>query len=148
MPLSPPPLTALSRWTSPPGTLTRSLIVHGRLPSSGLQMIMAVRRYITGRHLLTLMILTLFTNLFSLALPIFSMQVFDRVLTSGSLSTLVLLVLLMSSIVGCQAIVDGARAVMLSRVAFNAERRAITATLDGFHSIGGASEQADLGESD
>src|SRR5689334_15362463 len=108
--------TVLSKWTSPRGILTRLLIMDAHLPSSGVQMITTVRRYVTGRHLLTLIILTLFTNLFSLSLPVFSMQVFDRVLISGSLSTLALLVVVMSSIVACQAVVDGARAVMLSRV--------------------------------
>ena len=122
--------------------------MHLCLPATGLQVVAAVRRCVTGRQLLTLIILTLFTNLFSLALPVFSMQVFDRVLTSGSLSTLALLALVISSIVACQAFVDGARAVMLSRVAFNAERRAIAATLDGFHSAAAGSEQLDLGDSD
>jgi ATP-binding cassette subfamily C protein len=122
--------------------------MHGRLPWNGVEMITTVRRYVTGQHLLTLVVLTLFTNLFSLALPVFSMQVFDRVLTSGSLSTLALLVVVMSSIVASQAVVDGARAVMLSRLAFNAERRAIAGTLEGFHSIAQGSEQVDVGESD
>src|SRR5436309_10098952 len=103
-------------------------MIHHRLPATGLHVVAAVRQCVTGRHLLTLMILTLFTNLFSLALPVFSMQVFDRVLTSGSLSTLALLVVVISLVVVSQVFVDGARAVMLSRVAFNAERRAIVAT--------------------
>jgi ATP-binding cassette subfamily C protein/ATP-binding cassette subfamily C exporter for protease/lipase/ATP-binding cassette subfamily C protein EexD len=96
-----------------------------RSPVSGSDLVRHARCYLSVSNAITLLALTLFVNLFSLALPLFSMQVFDRVLTSGSLSTLALLVLVIALIVVCQGIIDGARSVMLNRIALNGERRAL-----------------------
>ena len=81
--------------------------------------------------ILTLVVLTIFLNIFSLSLPLFSMQVFDRVLTTGSTATLSFLLLIVSCIVVFQALIDGARSVMLSRLTANMEKRAIIAGLEG-----------------
>ena len=88
-----------------------------------------IARYLSLSNAMTLLTLTLFVNGFGLALPLFSMQVFDRVLTSGSLSTLALLTLVIVAIVICQAFIDGSRTLMLNRIALKAERRALAAAI-------------------
>ena len=55
-------------------------------------------------------------NVLHLALPIYSMQVFNRVLTSGNLATLVLLTLLIIFLIACSIVIDGARSTILSRM--------------------------------
>lgn len=59
--------------------------------------------------------LSLALNVLHLALPIYSMQVFNRVLTSGNLATLVLLTLLIIFLIACSIVIDGARSIILSR---------------------------------
>ena len=72
-------------------------------------------------------------NLLYLALPIYSMQVFNRVLPSGSLSTLAALVALTSALLLASILLDGARSALLVRLANRLDlaiyRPAIAATL-------------------
>ncbi len=56
-------------------------------------------------------------NLLYLALPIYSMQVFNRVLPSASLSTLAALVALTSALLLASVLLDGARSALLVRLA-------------------------------
>ena len=55
--------------------------------------------------------------LFQLALPLFSMQIFDRVLPGDSLPTLITLSALMVGLLTSAALVDASRAVILTRLA-------------------------------
>lgn len=62
-------------------------------------------------------ILSGFFNIMQLALPLYSMQVFDRVVPTGHLATLALLMLVMLGLSGCSFAVDAARAILISRLA-------------------------------
>ena len=60
-------------------------------------------------------------NLFQLALPLYSMQIFDRVLPSDSLPTLVSLSLIMFGLTLSSTVIETARAMILSRLAYRAD---------------------------
>ena len=77
-----------------------------------------------------LLVLTFGSNFLSLVLPLFSMQIFDRVIPTANLSTLAWLGLIAISFLVCHLIVDGTRAAALSRIATCVEFRllAFTAT--------------------
>ena len=77
-----------------------------------------------------LLILTFGSNFLSLVLPLFSMQIFDRVIPTANLSTLAWLGLIAISFVVCHLVVDGTRAAALSRIAARVEAKllAFTAT--------------------
>ena len=62
-------------------------------------------------------IFSLFINLFLLAVPIYSLQVFDRVLSSQSLDTLVLLTVLILWMIFLYLTLDWARARLISNSA-------------------------------
>ena len=75
--------------------------------------------------------------LFQLALPLFSMQIFDRVLPADSLPTLVTLSLLMVGLLASSTVVDASRAMILTRVAGRVAeapyRRASNGAVSGNH---------------
>ena len=54
--------------------------------------------------------------LMQLGLPLYSMQIFDRVIPSNSLATLTALTLLMAALIVCNIILDGSRALILGRL--------------------------------
>jgi PrtD family type I secretion system ABC transporter len=56
-------------------------------------------------------------NFLQLVLPLYSMQIFDRVLPTGSLPTLTALSLLTVGMILCSVLIDGSRTAILSRVA-------------------------------
>ena len=56
-------------------------------------------------------------NILQLALPVYSMQIFDRVLVSGSLSTLALLTVMLVLATVCSSILDWVRGLLLSAAA-------------------------------
>ncbi len=68
-----------------------------------------------------LIALGLVSNLLALAAPIFSLQVFDRVLSSGSTDTLVLLAAIAAFLIVVYAIIEFLRARALSAIATNFE---------------------------
>lgn len=68
-------------------------------------------------------ILSGFFNAMQLALPVYSMQVFDRVVPTGHLATLASLMLVMLGLCCCSFAVDAARAVLMSRIASRLDRR-------------------------
>ena len=55
-------------------------------------------------------------NVLMLTGPLFMLQVYDRVLTSGSVPTLVVLVILMAALFLFQGVLDGIRARILLRI--------------------------------
>ena len=74
----------------------------------------AVRR--TGRSLMTsVFVFSIFVNLLMLVGPLFMLQVYDRVLASGSHETLLALFTLVAMLYGLMAILDFARGRLLAR---------------------------------
>ncbi|MCR8725865.1 type I secretion system permease/ATPase [Frigidibacter sp. ROC022] len=69
------------------------------------------------RNLLAVLVLTCATNLLVLAIPVYLFQISDRVLTSRSVDTLIMLTLVMIGAVILQAVLDGIRRMMLLRTA-------------------------------
>lgn len=67
--------------------------------------------------------LSLAVNLLVLAVPIYSMQVFDRVLSSRSLETLAALTVLVLGLLALQAALDHARGTLLRRAALGLDHR-------------------------
>lgn len=69
------------------------------------------------RNLAFVMVLTCATNLLILAIPIYLFQISDRVLTSRSLDTLIMLTVVIAGAVLLQAILDAVRRFILMRTA-------------------------------
>lgn len=67
-------------------------------------------------------VLSGFFNIMQLALPLYSMQVFDRVVPTGHLATLASLMLVMLGLSGCSFAVDAARAILMSRLASRVDK--------------------------
>jgi PrtD family type I secretion system ABC transporter len=67
--------------------------------------------------------LSLAMNLLVMASPLYMMQIFDRVLSSRSLDTLVMLTLIVSLAFAVQSLVDAIRSLMLSRIGAWLEER-------------------------
>ena len=69
-----------------------------------------------------------------IALPLYSMQIFDRVIPSGKLATLLYLSLIMFALIVCSVIVDGCRTEIFSRISMRIDlmlyKRACAAALD------------------
>ncbi|NNK77651.1 MAG: type I secretion system permease/ATPase, partial [Litoreibacter sp.] len=75
------------------------------------------------RNLGFVMILTCATNLLILAIPIYLFQISDRVLTSRSIDTLIMLTIVIAGAVILQAIFDAVRRFMLMRTAVEVAAR-------------------------
>lgn len=69
------------------------------------------------RGIVILSIFSLACGLFQLAVPLYSMQIYDRVLASGSRSTLVAISLIVGILILSGALLDAVRATMLVRIA-------------------------------
>lgn len=69
------------------------------------------------RNLWTVMAFTVATNVLVLAIPIYLFQISDRVLTSRSLDTLIMLTLVIAGAVILQAVLDALRRFILARTA-------------------------------
>jgi PrtD family type I secretion system ABC transporter len=74
------------------------------------------RRALT-RAILVVGIFSLGVNLLMLATPLYMLQIFDRVLSSSSVETLLLMSLILALALACQAAVDLSRGLILSRTA-------------------------------
>lgn len=77
--------------------------------------------------------LSFFINFFILTSPIYMMQIFDRVLVSGSLATLGMLTLITVLMVGAQAFFDLIRARLLARAGYVLEQDLGPRVLDKVH---------------
>ncbi len=75
------------------------------------------------RNIAFVMVLTCATNLLILAIPIYLFQISDRVLTSRSLDTLVMLTIVIAGAVLLQAILDAVRRFILMRTAVEVAAR-------------------------
>ena len=78
-------------------------------------------------------LLSFFINFFILATPIYMMQVFDRVLVSGNLNTLVMLTLITVVMIGAQTFFDQIRSKLLSRAGYLLEQDLGPKVLDRVH---------------
>jgi ATP-binding cassette subfamily C protein EexD len=76
----------------------------------------------TRRAAVMLVGFSLMLNLLQLALPIYSMQVYDRVLPSGSGATLLVLTVLVAALVMSGTLLDGLRSQILVRLANQLDR--------------------------
>ena len=74
--------------------------------------------------------LGIFTNVAVLTLPLYSMQVFDRVLTSRNLTTLVMVTLIAAFMLAVYAALDSLRAAILGRAAVATDRVLTEAAFD------------------
>ncbi len=94
------------------------IIMHaGRLESSsrsGLQLRAALFRY--RGALVVVVLLSAVVNLLMLTGPLFMLQIYDRVLTSRSEATLVMLLAIVVYLYGLKGLLDGLRGRILSRV--------------------------------
>ncbi|MFU1477071.1 type I secretion system permease/ATPase [Roseovarius sp. C7] len=72
---------------------------------------------VVRRNIAFVMVLTCATNLLVLAIPIYLFQISDRVLTSRSLDTLIMLTIVIGSAVVLQAVFDAVRRFILMRTA-------------------------------
>jgi len=110
-----------------------------------------VRRAVR-REMPLLVALSFLVNLLMLATSIYMLQVFDRVLSSGSVDTLIWLTVIVAVALGAYAVIDHARRKILSRAAAWTEdrlapavmRRAIAARLATGSAPAGAGEVADV----
>ncbi len=75
------------------------------------------------RNMFFVMILTCATNLLILAIPIYLFQISDRVLTSRSIDTLIMLTIVIAGAVILQAVFDAIRRFMLMRTAVEVAAR-------------------------
>src|SRR5947209_2967018 len=72
--------------------------------------------------LLSALFIGAFANLAALALPLYSIQVYDRVLTSRNLTTLVMVTSIVVFLIAVYAVLDGFRAVILNRASVGFDR--------------------------
>ncbi|MCX7558462.1 type I secretion system permease/ATPase [Sulfitobacter sp. F26204] len=95
--------------------------MNAEKPNRGYAELRAVRR--RSRVLLWFVgLFSLFANLLMLTGPMYMLQVYDRVLGSGSVETLVALSLLVVFLFGVLAIIDGARAHIMARIGMQFQR--------------------------
>ncbi len=73
------------------------------------------------RNLILVMFFTVFVNILVLAVPIYLFQMSDRVLTSRSLDTLVMLTVFVLGAIAAQVVLDATRRIVLMRTAVEAE---------------------------
>jgi ATP-binding cassette subfamily C protein len=105
------------------------------------------------RGALAAAVVGVFVNLLHLALPLYTIQIYDRVITSGSIDTLIALTVIVSILLGFQAVLDLLRqhifTILAARVAERLGRPTLEAAVEttlrhGTGAAGGA--MRDLGE--
>lgn len=103
---------------------------------------MKAAREATRRILLQAGFFSLFVNILMLTGPLYMLQIYDRVLSSSSMETLVMLTLLTFSMFAAMGALDFARGGLLSRAGVEFENRlkglTFDFTMDAAHSGGGA----------
>jgi ATP-binding cassette subfamily C protein len=82
----------------------------------------AVARRQLRPALLAALTLGVFANLAALAMPLYSIQIYDRVLTSHNLTTLVMVTLITGFVLAVHAGLDGLRAAILNRAGIGIDR--------------------------
>lgn len=85
-------------------------------PSAGVRTALEAALRQCRRAFVAAALFSIFINALLLVVPIYSLQVFDRVLGSRSLDTLYLLTFVAVTMLGFQALVDGVRMALLGRI--------------------------------
>ncbi|MFV0335321.1 MAG: type I secretion system permease/ATPase [Tropicimonas sp.] len=96
---------------------------HRRSDPERHEKMLASARNAVSRNMVVVFLLTLATNLLVLAIPIYLFQISDRVLTSRSVDTLVMLTAIIGGAVILQAVFDAIRRVILMRTAVEVATR-------------------------
>lgn len=96
---------------------------HKRISSEGFATAMNKGVSAVRRNMAFVMVLTLGTNILILAIPIYLFQVSDRVLTSRSVDTLVMLTIVIAGAVVVQSVLDALRRFILMRSAVEVAAR-------------------------
>jgi ATP-binding cassette, subfamily C, bacterial len=98
------------------------------------------------KYFATALAFSLAINLLYLASPLFMLQIYDRVISSGSMSTLVMLTLVLLVALGALAALDVVRARTLTRASIRLDRllsgRVVAATIEGVGRGGNVRSQA------
>src|SRR5262249_9967281 len=81
-------------------------------------------------------------NVLALASPLYMLQIYDRVLASGSTETLIALTVLILAIFAAMGLVDFCRTALLSRVGARLERQLAPEAFDHLLSVGQRNGQA------
>ena len=90
---------------------------HKRLESESFEQSLRKGVAAVRQNLALVMLMTLATNILILAIPVYLFQISDRVLTSRSIDTLVMLTIVIAGAVLLQAVFDAVRRFMLMRTA-------------------------------
>ncbi|UWQ22431.1 type I secretion system permease/ATPase [Jannaschia sp. W003] len=90
---------------------------HRKTPPQDFGRSLRLGRAAIRRNLLFVMLMTCATNVLILAIPVYLFQISDRVLTSRSVDTLIMLTIVMVGAVTLQAVFDAVRRFMLMRTA-------------------------------
>ncbi len=96
---------------------------HRRTPPEDFQKILRISMRAIRRNLSFVLVLTCATNILILAIPIYLFQISDRVLTSRSLDTLIMLTAIVAGAVIFQSAFDAVRRFMLMRTAVEVAAR-------------------------
>ncbi|WP_425083774.1 type I secretion system permease/ATPase [Ruegeria profundi] len=96
---------------------------HKRTPPEDFRRTLRVSMRAIYRNLVFVLVLTCATNILILAIPIYLFQISDRVLTSRSLDTLIMLTTIVAGAVIFQAAFDAVRRFMLMRTAVEVAAR-------------------------
>lgn len=97
--------------------------LQGRSSGEGFREVLGSGLASCRRNLITIAIFSFFVNLFVLAIPIYLFQVSDRVLTSRSMDTLVMLTAIVVFAILAHVLLDMVRRFMLMRVAVDVESK-------------------------
>lgn len=97
--------------------------LQGRASGEGFREVLGSGLASCRRNLITIAIFSFFVNLFVLAIPIYLFQVSDRVLTSRSMDTLVMLTAVVVFAILAHVLLDMVRRFMLMRVAVDVESK-------------------------
>jgi ATP-binding cassette, subfamily C, type I secretion system permease/ATPase len=107
----------MKRSTGPGGPGGPKDPFHRRSDPERHERMMRAAKFAVSRNMLVVFVLTLATNLLVLAIPIYLFQISDRVLTSRSVDTLLMLTVIIAGAVILQAVFDAIRRFILMRTA-------------------------------
>ena len=124
---SPQPRPAVDRASSDKAAVARSAmgrtILHERIGDTNFRSVLSSGLAAVRRNLWTVGLFSLVVNILVLAIPIYLFQMSDRVLTSRSVDTLVMLSIIVLIAVCAHVLLDAMRRVILMRVAVDVESK-------------------------
>jgi ATP-binding cassette, subfamily C, bacterial len=98
-------------------------IMHQRMGDTDFRSVLSSGLASVRRNLIVVAIFSFFVNMLVLAIPIYLFQMSDRVLTSRSIDTLVMLSVIVAAAVLAHVLLDSMRRVILMRVAVDVESK-------------------------